>query len=223
MRPIIKVDESKLLSRMRLLQKLTGESVEKQIRRSARLLCVELSRQTYPFGTNSGAKASGENAILGDLAKLFFTVPEKNSRTRNYSDFNDAVAFHAEAKRNKARPARIAPNKKRTVTQRTFTKILKTLHKQVGIGKAGWAAAAEGVAADVGSALRGIPAWVKRHQGFGNSITRGNRINFAVTSTNSTNYADKIIRPGQVRLALNMQRGKFLRAINIELKAILKR
>ena len=222
MRPVIKVDETKLLRRMQVLESLTGQSVEKQIRRSARLLCVELSRQTYPFGNNSEAKASGEIAIIGDLDKLFFTVPEKNSRTRNFSTLSEAVAFHAAAKRNKARPVRIAPNQKRTVTVSTFNKIFKILNKKVGLGKAGWAAAAEGVNADVGNALRGIPAWVKRHQGFGASNTKGKRINFAVKSTNSTRYADKIITAAQLSTALNLQRGKFLRAINIELKSLYK-
>lgn len=225
MRPIAKVDESKLLRKMAELERVTGKSVETQLNRSARLLCVELARQTQPFGNDKNARESGENAILGDLGKIFFTVEKRTNRTRNFMDLSAAMDFHKQNKRRGGRTAKLPPNKRGTVTQSTFKKLLKTLQKRVGLGKAGWATAALAVGADVGDALRGIPAWVKKHAGIarGASRKKGRGVNFRVVMTNAMQYASGLLTQAQIRDAVNLQRGKFLLSLQAALRAEYKK
>lgn len=54
----------------------THKSVGEVMRREGRLLGVQLSRYTQPFGFDDKAKESGENAIKRDVLRVFYVLPD---------------------------------------------------------------------------------------------------------------------------------------------------
>lgn len=84
-----KLDLSGLDEKLRKIAKLTKEVPADLMRQEGRLLAVELSRYTQPFGTGEEAQRLGEGAVKGDLlgggrggwagvkrAGLFYVIPD---------------------------------------------------------------------------------------------------------------------------------------------------
>lgn len=89
--------------------------------------------------------------------------------------------------------------------------------KRVGTAKAGWASCAQQL-----GGWRGIPGWVTRHAGkavLGNvyDATGGQGSQQFVRMTNRVPWIDKCLNAGQIRRALDIQRGKMVNAIRIAL------
>jgi hypothetical protein len=68
---IAKVDDSKLLKKMKQYEAVCKKEVSQQIRNHGRLLGLELMRQAQPFGIDRNAKESGEGAIRKDMNMIF--------------------------------------------------------------------------------------------------------------------------------------------------------
>lgn len=117
---------------------------------------------------------------------------------------------------------------RRKVSRNTFTKLAPTnptrmkayinkIIKRVGTAKAGWASCAQQL-----GGWRGIPGWVTRHAGkavLGNvyDATGGQGSQQFVRMTNRVPWIDKCLNAGQIRRALDIQRGKMVNAIRIAL------
>ena len=71
--------------------------------------------------------------------------------------------------------------------------------KKVGWAKAAWAACARELRQVTGSATRGIPRWVTRHDSFYGDVVDNsyNLKNPSVKLTNSTPYASQVISEGE--------------------------
>ncbi len=103
------------------------------------------------------------------------------------------------------------------VDKDNLTNYVKTVQKKVGIAKAGWADCAKQLGGS-----RGIPGWVTRHAGKkakgsvqDNSKASGD--DQSVTMTNSVPWIDQCLNSGQIQAALDIQREKMVKAIEITL------
>lgn len=67
------VDTTDLRSRMSEYARIVGKDVNRELRRHARLACVELANTTQPFGKGKEAKELGEKAVEVDISKVFYT------------------------------------------------------------------------------------------------------------------------------------------------------
>ena len=65
-------DTSDLRNRMREYANIVGKDIQVELRRHARLACVELANTTQPFGNEEG-RAKGEKAVEVDISKVFYT------------------------------------------------------------------------------------------------------------------------------------------------------
>ena len=68
------VDTGDLRSRMAEYARIVGKDVNVQLRRHARLACVELANTTQPFGKDKSARDLGEKAVEVDISKVFYTA-----------------------------------------------------------------------------------------------------------------------------------------------------
>jgi hypothetical protein len=73
MKVTAQVDTSDLRKRMNQYALIVGKSVNQELRRHARLACVELANTTQPFGKGKDAKLLGEKAVEVDISKVFYT------------------------------------------------------------------------------------------------------------------------------------------------------
>jgi hypothetical protein len=67
------VDTSDLRKRMAEYARIVGKNVNQELRRHARLACVELANTTQPFGKGKDAQLLGEKAVEVDISKVFYT------------------------------------------------------------------------------------------------------------------------------------------------------
>lgn len=96
----------------------------------------------------------------------------------------------------------------------SLKKFAKKVQDRVGLAKAGWASAAKWL-----GGMRDIPAWVQRHTD-GRVLSNlddqsGRSSQPFIKITNMVPYVSRCISPGQIRRALDIQRQKMIRAINI--------
>jgi hypothetical protein len=93
---IAKVDDSKLLKKMKQYEGVCKKEVSQQIRNHGRLMGLELMRQAQPFGIDRNAKESGEGAIRKDLNMVMVILNDywhrrfKDAKEVNESLYNKA-------------------------------------------------------------------------------------------------------------------------------------
>lgn len=73
MRITAQVDVGDLRKRMAEYERIVGRDINQQLRRHARIACVELANSTQPFGKGKEAKLLGERAVEVDINKVFYT------------------------------------------------------------------------------------------------------------------------------------------------------
>ena len=111
------------------------------------------------------------------------------------------------------------------VNQSQFDSYLKEVQKRVGFTKAAWASTALQIKADVKDALRGIPAWVKRHA----TTSPANVIDLSdsnyprLTLTNQVPWIDRMIKSSQRQKTAQIAREKFYKALGTEIRFALKK
>jgi histone H3/H4 len=72
MKVTAQVDTSDLRKRMADYARIVGKNVNQELRRHARLACVELANTTQPFGKGKDAQLLGEKAVEVDISKVFY-------------------------------------------------------------------------------------------------------------------------------------------------------
>jgi hypothetical protein len=65
-------DTSDLRGRIQQYANIVGKDIQVELRRHARLACIELANTTQPFGDEEG-RAKGEKAVEVDISKVFYT------------------------------------------------------------------------------------------------------------------------------------------------------
>lgn len=98
------VDTSDLRSRMAEYARIVGKDVNRELRRHARLACVELANTTQPFGKDRSARDLGEKAVEVDISKVFYT-PQSEGFANAISEIA-AKSFEARATRQSTREGR---------------------------------------------------------------------------------------------------------------------
>jgi hypothetical protein len=76
-------DTSDLRARLNLYAQVVGKEVSQSLREHARVACVELANVTQPYGRTQADKKVGEQSILNDVSKVFYTA---NEPTRGYEN-----------------------------------------------------------------------------------------------------------------------------------------
>jgi hypothetical protein len=95
------VDTSDLRSRMAEYARIVGKDVNRELRRHARLACVELANTTQPFGKDKSARELGEKAVEVDISKVFYT-PQSEGFAAGISEIAEK-SFAARATRSSTR------------------------------------------------------------------------------------------------------------------------
>ena len=95
------VDTSDLRSRMAEYARIVGKDVNAQLRRHARLACVELANTTQPFGKDKSARDLGEKAVEVDISKVFYT-PQSEGFAAGIAEIAER-SFNARATRSSTR------------------------------------------------------------------------------------------------------------------------
>lgn len=93
------VDTTDLRSRMAEYARIVGKDVNRELRRHARLACVELANTTQPFGKGKEAKELGEKAVEVDISKVFYT-PQSDGFINGVAEIA-AASYRAKAARSK--------------------------------------------------------------------------------------------------------------------------
>lgn len=109
------------------------------------------------------------------------------------------------------------------VPQDALGSYLASVQAKVGLAKSGWAACAKQLKKIVGGSMtRGIPSWVTRHLGdyaFGKVEDRtGNLFAPTVILTNTTKYADAVLRPSEQLMAQSVAAEKMKKQMAMILK-----
>jgi hypothetical protein len=291
--PRIQISDEKLQKRLKKYEEVTKKSIASTLRRSARLMAVNLAYSVPPYGRNTDAKKLGERATQNDILRVFipaapiktqhstnkqslreqvkrFIVKDfglrdaiiaaidggnkiqnlkkkqnritKRTRTAGIATLRDLLAGSGAFSKlsveesvdrslhKKTRNAygRVRKNwQSRTVVYKSkdLEKYIKEKQKLVGLTKAAWAACAISVKADVQDALRGIPAWVKRHASrVPHSVDDGSTDDFpTITLRNKLPWADKALRKNDHAEAIRISRQKFYRSMGKEIKEALKK
>ena len=68
------VETGDLRKRMAEYARIVGKNVNQELRRHARIACVELANTTQPFGKSKEARLLGEKAVEVDISKVFYTA-----------------------------------------------------------------------------------------------------------------------------------------------------
>jgi hypothetical protein len=68
------VETGDLRKRMAEYARIVGKNVNQELRRHARIACVELANTTQPFGKGKEARLLGEKAVEVDISKVFYTA-----------------------------------------------------------------------------------------------------------------------------------------------------
>jgi hypothetical protein len=90
--PKVQIDNQKLMKKMSLYQEVTGKQVAATMRRGARLLAVNLSYSTPPFGKNSEAQKQGEIAVQNDILRAYMpAAPIATKHPREKQSLRDVV------------------------------------------------------------------------------------------------------------------------------------
>jgi len=95
MKVTAQVDTSDLRKRMNEYALIVGKDVNRELRRHARLACVELANTTQPFGRKRADKESGELAVEVDISKVFYTAEPYGGFVNGISE----IAYKSFAKR----------------------------------------------------------------------------------------------------------------------------
>jgi hypothetical protein len=246
-KPKFKISTERLQKKMRQYERIVGQEMPMIVKRQARLLCVELGKQTQPFGNGSKAKEQGEGAVKTDVNSLFIALNDfwwdksredgakflfrkdgqavmANAATVAASLSQMAEHHRKNRNRHSGRARKIRVDKQAFAEEAKLKSFIKQLQKSVGMAKAGWAKCAQLIGV-TGNPLRGFPAWVKRHvsKADGRIVDRSKGRNPTVKITNKIGYVSKVLSSSQIAIANNMQRGKMMREMNKAIKYELTR
>jgi hypothetical protein len=238
----VKVDDAKLIKKMKKYEQVVGKEVEQLVKNAARLCALECMKYTGPRGKGSADKKRGEGRIRKDFRGLFTSVkPEwwkevinmgenkreilRHTKTgiiwardtqETIDSLESAEMFHKKNYRNgKARHLGLLD--RAIIKQATYRKYLRETMKKVGIAKAGWALAAQKCDADVREPMKGVPSWVNRNLERAAAKVRtksGKGMTHTVSMTNKVKYSRETLDPQNEEFAINVAKKKMISMMN---------
>ena len=243
-------DVARLLNRYPDKVERTLESLVKQ---EARGLAVELARNTRPFGFSQKAKKRGENAVAGDILKVFAT-PDQAYESAKSADSKHADRFWAHIQNRRFARARkvlaespskwknlpvgrLDPKlhqKSRTGPQANVTRKepaqIVTSRKPLDAyiakiqRRVGFAKGTWIKAAKaIGGRVRGAAQWTTRHRKAPGDARVKTGSRPSVMLISRLDYMDDVTSEAGVRIALNVAAGKLRRALATSLRKINRR
>jgi hypothetical protein len=75
--PTVKIDDAKMLRKMKQYEKIVGKEVKQLVHNAGRLCCLELAKSTAPKGAGVAAKKQGEKKITKNIRGIFTIVNQK--------------------------------------------------------------------------------------------------------------------------------------------------
>jgi hypothetical protein len=218
----VDVDFSGMDGKLREIVKLTKEEPAKIMVQEARLLCVELAKYTQPFGLDDAAKKQGEEALARDYNRVYAQASAvfkelqienkdmadgfwKAFQARQYDKaskilrdskglnrntpiqpFDGGTAHNRRWKRGKVGGGVVASLILQV--QKGLKPFLTKEKGKVGFAKGGWAACAKKL-----GGIRGIPAWIYKHDTPASVIDNTDKENPSITIRNEVNYTDQVL------------------------------
>jgi len=247
--PTVKIDDAKMLRKMKQYEKLVGKEVKQLVHNAGRLCCIELAKSTFPKGAGVAAKKQGEKKITKNIRGIFTIVNPKwwkevtsgrafrsggaafNERTgqiwaldtqETMASVDSAKAFHKSQRGSDGQAKRLGLLDRAIVRQAVYRKLLKETMVKVGLSKAGWGVAATACKADARQPLRGIPAWVRRNTGRAKGSINDRRatgFGWQIKMSNRVRYARETLSSSGQSFAVNLARRKFFSMMNHAIRA----
>jgi hypothetical protein len=247
--PTVKIDDAKMLRKMKQYEKLVGKEVKQLVHNAGRLCCLELAKSTAPKGAGVAAKKQGEKKITKNIRGIFTIVNQKwwkevtsgrafrsgGAALHDRSgkvwalDSQDTIAsvdaaksFHKSQRGSDGQAKRLGMLDRAIVRQAVYRKFLKETLAKVGISKAGWGIAAAACMADARQPVRGIPAWVRRNMGRAKgsiSDRRASGFSWRIKLKNRVRYARETLSSSGESFAVNLARRKFFSMMNHAIRA----
>jgi hypothetical protein len=247
--PNVKIDDAKMLRKMKQYEKLVGKEVKQLVHNAGRLCCIELAKNTAPRGAGTAAKKQGEKKITKNLRGIFTIVNPQwwkevtsgrafrsggaafNERTgqiwaldtqETIASVDSGKAFHKSQRGSNGQAKRLGMLDRAIVRQAVYRKILKETMVKVGLSKAGWGVAATACRGDARQPLRGIPSWVRRNmaRAKGSVNDRGaSGFSWQIKLKNKVRYARETLSSNGQSFAVNLARRKFFSMMNHAIRA----
>jgi hypothetical protein len=247
--PTVKIDDAKMLRKMKQYEKSVGKEVKQLVHNAGRLCCLELAKSTAPKGAGVAAKKQGEKKITKNIRGIFTIVNQKwwkevtsgrafrsgGAALHDKSgkvwalDSQDTIAsvdaaksFHKSQRGSDGQAKRLGMLDRAIVRQAVYRKFLKETLARVGISKAGWGIAAAACKADARQPVRGIPAWVRRNMGRAKGSINDRRaagFSWQIKLRNKVRYARETLSTNGQSFAVNLARRKFFSMMNHAIRA----
>ena len=247
--PTVKIDDAKMLRKMKQYEKIVGKEVKQLVYNAGRLCCLELAKSTAPKGAGVAAKKQGEKKITKNIRGIFTIVNQKwwkeVTTGRAFSsggaalheksgivwalDSQDTIAsvdaaksFHKLQRGSDGQAKHLGMLDRAIVRQAVYRKFLKETLARVGISKAGWGIAAAACKADARQPVRGIPAWVRRNMGRAKGSINDRRasgFSWQIKLSNRVRYARETLSTNGQSFAVNLARRKFFSMMNHAIRA----
>lgn len=247
--PVAKIDDAKMLRKMKQYEKLVGKEVKQLVHNAGRLCCLELAKSTAPRGAGVAAKKQGQKKITKNLRGIFTIVNQKwwkeittgrafrsggaalNDKSgkiwaldsqETVSTVDAARSWHKALRGSDGIPKRLGMLDRAIIRQAAYRKFLKETLVKVGLSKAGWAIAASACKADARQPLRGIPAWVRRNIGKAKGSINDRRssgFSWQIRMSNRVRYARETLSTTGEGFAVNVARRKFFSMMNHAIRA----
>lgn len=241
--PTAKIDDTKMLRKMKQYEKLVGKEVRQLVHNAGRLCAIELAKHTAPKGASTAAKQQGEKKITRNLRSIFTIVNPtwwravarmgKEGREvlihektgvvwardtqETIASADAAKSFHAKSRGADGVPKALGLLERGLIRQSAYRKYLRETLRKVGISKAGWGLAAAACQADTRQPLRGVPAWVRRNMARAKGSINDRKaagFSWQIKIKNGVRYSRETLSGNGQSFAVNLARRKFYSMMN---------
>lgn len=241
--PTAKIDDAKMLRKMKQYEKLVGKEVRQLVHNAGRLCAIELAKHTAPKGVGTAAKKQGEKKITRNIKSIFTVVNPQwwravlrmgkegrevlvHTKTsvvwardtqETIASADAAKSFHKKTRRSDGTTKARRMLDRGIIRQAAYRKYLRETLKKVGLAKAGWGVAALACKADVRQPMRGIPAWVRRHMARAKGSINDRKsagFSWQIKIKNGVRYSRETLSGNGQSFAVNLARRKFYSMMN---------
>jgi len=241
--PTVKIDDAKMLRKMKQYEKLVGKEVRQLVHNAGRLCSIELAKATAPKGAGGAAKKKGEKKITKNIKSIFTIVNTKwwrevlrmgkdgkevlvhektnvvwaRDTQETLASADSAKSFHKQTRDSGGVPKARRMLERGIIRQAAYRKFLKETLRKVGLAKAGWGVAAAACKADARQPLRGVPAWVRRNMARAKGSINDRKaagFSWQIKMKNGVRYSRETLSGNGQSFAVNLARRKFFSMMN---------
>ena len=241
--PTAKIDDTKMLRKMKQYEKLVGKEVRQLVHNAGRLCAIELAKHTAPKGAGTAAKKQGEKKITRNIKSIFTVVNTQwwravlrmgkegrevlvHTKTNvvwardtqeTIASADSAKSFHKKNRGSDGTTKARRMLERGIIRQAAYRKFLRETLKKVGLAKAGWGVAAAACKADARQPLRGVPAWVRRNMARAKGSINDRKaagFSWQIKIKNGVRYSRETLSGNGQSFAVNLARRKFYSMMN---------